>query len=75
MGKSILCEKLIELLPPDCPLHKQCSLFKGTCIVSQSNFKPEEEVCKVCHGYECYCDLTQSKAVNKPARRKKGKIS
>ena len=69
MGKSILCSKLVELLPPECPLHQQCSIFKGTCNV------PKEE-CLVCRDpeaarpYDCYCDLKQAK---KTTKHKKGK--
>ena len=70
MSKSILCERIIDALPPDCPLRGQCLSFRGSC---------DADPCPACHSPNCFCEpklkdlgLTSAKA-KKPPKRKKGK--
>ena len=75
MGKSSLCRRMVEALPPDCPLRRQCDIFRSTCMV---------EPCGACRDlgssdpHECFCPpeleklgLTCSKAKKKTKVKKK----
>ena len=78
MGKSILCRRIVEALPPECPLHRQCEIFRVTCgIPDHIHLDDNGDSCLACRregpeAYDCYCEPVKEK---KSGRSKRGKRS
>lgn len=57
MGKSILCESLVSILPPDCPVRIQCAVLKSTCQFVNKIIVTPDSCPEPCYGGPCSCEI------------------